>query len=123
MKRWAFILTLLCAGALVGRAVYSAARPVTEQSCTMEWLRKELNLTDAQVARIEQLHSQTDGTMQKLRSEYAQCDQKLTDGARKACENATRQLIDRVSAELTPEQRSKYLHLVAPCTRGDGHKP
>ena len=123
MKRWFAIAALLVAGALAGRAVYSAARPVSEQACTMEWLSEELKLSEDQAARIERLHAQSNGPLQKLRSEYAQCDKARAGGARVACENATQQLIDQVSAELNPEQRAKYLNLVAPCARGGARKP
>jgi hypothetical protein len=123
MKRWILVTLLLCAGALVGRAVYSAARPVSEKPCTMAWLEQELNLTPEQKIRIEQLHAQSDSTIQKLRSEYAQCDKSRTDGARASCEKATKELIERVAAELNPEQRQKYFKLVAPCSRGGGHQP
>jgi len=57
MKRWLLALVLVVASAIGGHALYRNLCPrVASSHCTMQWLRVQLQLDDAQYARIESLH-------------------------------------------------------------------
>lgn len=100
----------------------------------MEWLRTDFQLTDAQFARIKQLHesysSVCDKHCQDIMDAAAARDQvkidKPADAAalaaanqkvenlRRACETAIAAHVRQCAAEMSPEAGQRYLALVLP---------
>ena len=111
MKRAFLFLLLFVVGALIGRSLHGTAPGVADDDRKIAWLARELALTDAQRARVAAIHQQ-------------HCPRICTLGERcetgepravQACREATRVLVDAVSAELTAAQRERYHALVASC--------
>lgn len=102
MKKLALFLVLTVASALATGAFYARVRPQkSPESCTMTWLGEQLALTEAQYDKIWALHCEYCPDIQRADAQQ--------------CRAETETLINAVSAELTAEQREKYLRLVAPC--------
>lgn len=120
MKRIWFFLGLFIASALLGGALYAALRPVrSEDERKMDWLADRLGLSAEQRTKIWQLHVRHCPQIGKLGVECSVA----TPGARQQCRQATEQLVRAVSAELTPEQRERYLKLVASCLESSASAP
>jgi hypothetical protein len=119
MKRWFVALSLiLMTSALVGSVYSLLIERASPERCSMDWLARELHLTDAQYQAIWAAHTRLCPEIGKLGSaSMAAQGVQGRDGCREACQQATGQLIAEVCAKLTPEQRSKYLQLVARCMR------
>lgn len=112
MKRWILALALLLGTAVAAKYVYCWAWPhLREERCTLSWLRTQLDLTPEQYARVEEIHH-------RLWPEIQRQQAGKQAGSEKACCDATKRLIEEVSAVLTPVQREKYCRLVSPCSQG-----
>jgi hypothetical protein len=114
MKRWILALVLLLGAAVVAKYAYCWVCPhLSEERCTLSWLRTQLDLTPGQYAQVTEIHHRFWPQIQTHKAA------KTADGD-KACRDATRQLIDEVIAVLTPAQREKYRKLVSPCSSNGG---
>jgi len=111
MKRWIIAFVLLLGAAVAAKFMYCWACPhISEERCTLSWLRTQLDLTPEQFARVSEIHQRLWPEIQKHKAA------KEAGGDEKACCDVTKRLIDEVSAVLTPTQREKYLKLVSPCS-------
>lgn len=100
---------------------------------TMEWLRTDFHLTDAQLSTIRQMHSAYSGTCEehcrKIQEatharnalEAAHGNKAAIDAAnaeitrmRGICENAIEAHVRRVAALMSPSDGQRYLSLVLP---------
>ena len=112
MKRWIIAIFLVIASSALAGSIYSWLREpaAPPERCTMDWLADELALTDVQYTKIWALHS-------KLCPQISRLDRvcSAVGGERPACERMTSQLIEEVSAQLSPTQRDKYLRIVESC--------
>lgn len=112
MKRSIFFILLLGLGMVLGGVVYAALRPErTDDDRKLCWLGAQLDLTKDQQTKIKMLHERYCPEI---------CRLGLTcvgngPGASQQCRNATRELVRAVAAELTADQRKRYLAMVAGC--------
>ena len=139
MKRAFLILLVTVAVSLAGYFVcYEVAtRPakalLEDPQCGMHWLREEYHLTDAQFARIGQLHEAYRPTCARMCSRVAVAHARVnelilanrtmtaeTQAALKEwallqneCSQAMLQHVYAVSAEMPPEQGQRYLKMAA----------
>jgi hypothetical protein len=140
MKRILLTLTLGLAAGIGSYFVYCRANEPTSRD-TLEnqlaWMKSELELTDSQFARIQELHRASHPQLQAMaaqvilmQAEFAEFEKarRTTDrvdflefarfvenrrNLNQACIDSTRRLV-RASAEvMNPQQREQYLHLVA----------
>jgi hypothetical protein len=110
----------------------------------LAWMRSELRLTDAQYARIRELHEASSPRLRALASQVAQMQaefaafentRRATDSVdfiefarfvetrrniNRECLDSTRQLVMAAAGEMTPGQRQVYLGLVAATTPQTG---
>lgn len=120
MKRVWFFLGLIVASAVLGGAGYAALRPArTADERKMDWLAQRLALTPQQRMKIWRLHTQQCPMIGKL---GAECRVASPD-AEQRCRRATERLVQAVSAELTPAQRTEYLQLVSSCLESGAVAP
>jgi hypothetical protein len=140
MKRTLLILTL---GALVGTAVhfgyYRLHRPEAGDTLDSQlaWMRTELQLDDAQYARIRELHQTSSPRLRALAVQVAQLQSEFAafEHARRTddrvdflefarfvenrrhvsseCVDSTRQLVLAAAEVMNPQQRAHYLGLIA----------
>lgn len=109
-------------------------------SCKLAWMREDLSLTDAQFARVVELHARSSTRLRELALEIARMDQEFAAfeqtrrsegrvdflefarfvGERReieaAADQSARSLIAATADVMSPAQRSRYLALVAPAT-------
>jgi len=136
-------LALLAAGA--GYAGYRLSRDASLHAAvakrdSMEWLRADFHLTDAQYAEVRRLHEAYAGTCQEHcrriqeftrardaleaahgdRAAVEAANRRL-EGMRSACEGAIADHVRRVSALMSPEDGRRYLVLVLPRIAGFDH--
>lgn len=147
MKPGLFVLLL---GAAVGVAshvvYYQLHRPPDPGTLDgqLSWMRTELQLSDAQYARIRELHQASSPRLIALASQVAQMQAEFAafENARRAtdqvdfiefaqfvearravnreCLDSTRQLVLAAAGEMTPSQREHYFGIVAATTMQDG---
>lgn len=140
MKR---TLTVLLLGLVVGVATHAVYfqlhRPAGLDSLDgqLVWIKSELHLTDAQFARIRELHEASSPRLRalaadvaRMRSEFAAFEntRRTSDkvdflefaqfvetrrNINRQCLESTRQLVLATAGVMTPEQRSHYLGLVS----------
>jgi hypothetical protein len=103
----------------------------------LAWMKLELHLTDAQFARIQELHRASHPQLQAMaaqvslmQSEFAEFERTRRTADRvdfvefarfvetrrnlnQACLDSTRRLVLASAEVMTPSQREQYLHLVA----------
>lgn len=138
----AFIVVLL--GLLAGLAAHAGwyawhqPAPATDSAAVLAWMKSDLELDDAQFARIRSLHEQTGPEVSKLARQAARMRAELdafetirrTDGRvdflafaqaveawrslDHSCLETTRRLIAATAGELTPAQRARYLARFTP---------
>jgi len=101
------------------------------------WMRSELGLSDAQFARIKELHEASSPRLRALAAQVAQMQAEFAafeDTRRtadrvdfiefakfvevrrninRACLDSTRRLVQAAASEMTPQQRERYLGIVA----------
>jgi hypothetical protein len=110
----------------------------------LSWMRSELRLSDAQYARIRELHEASSPRLRALASQVAQMQaefaafentRRATDSVdfvefarfvearrnvNRECLDSTRQLVLAAAGEMTPSQREHYLGIVAATTPHPG---
>jgi hypothetical protein len=140
MNRTAIIFIL---GLTVGLATHFSyfhlhgAAPTDTVDGQLAWMKAELQLSDAQYARIKELHEASSPRLRAMAVQVAQLQAEFTDFEKvrrssdrvdflefarfvetrrqvnQACLDSTRQLM-RASAEvMSPQQRERYIQLVA----------
>lgn len=141
MKCTALILTAGLAAGVLSHTTWFLARqphPPDQFEAQLAWMRTQLELSSSQYAQIRDLHerlrpqlSELSQDVARMRAELAAFEsQRLTAGqidflefARfvderrgidEACNVSTRQLVDEAVGVLTPEQRKRYLSILAP---------
>jgi hypothetical protein len=143
MKRGALVLIL---GLIVGistNLVYLRLHRPSDPSTLdgqLAWMRGELQLSDAQFARIRKLHEASSPRLRALAAqvgqmqaefaafentrrtsdrvdfiEFAQFVENRRNVSRE-CLDSTRQLVQAAASEMTPSQREHYLGIVAATT-------
>lgn len=140
-------LTSIVIGCLAGLAAHVSwyqLRPFTEEHTLddqLQWMRGELNLTEAQFAQIKSIHEASSPHLQTLALEVERNHETLAafEAARMeegqidflkfaefverrrevdaVCEDSTRQLIDATLAILEPSQRERYVEWLGPTGR------
>ncbi len=147
MKRAALVLTLgLFAGALAHTAWFAARRPQPPDrlEAQLDWMRARLELNVGQYQQIKMLHEQLGPKLgaladevERMRLQLAAYEhQRVTAGqidfiefARfvqqrrsvdAACSASTQRLVDETVSVMTPEQRARYLSIVAPALNDTG---
>ena len=110
----------------------------------LSWMRSELQLSDAQYARIRELHEASSPRLRALASQVARMQAEFAafENTRRAtdsvdfiefarfvetrrnvdreCLDSTRQLVLAAAGEMTPSQREHYLGIVAATTPHPG---
>ncbi len=140
MKRTLLVLAL---GLTVGLTTHVAYFRLHEPASTdtldgqLAWMKAELQLTDAQYARIRELHEASSPKLRAMAAQVAQLQGEFTafekmrrtndrvdflEFARfvetrrhvsRECLDSTRQLVLAVADVMTPSQRQRYIRLVA----------
>ena len=140
MKRTLLTLALgLVVGTTAHLAYFHLHQPPAGDSLDSQlaWMRTELNLTDAQYARIKELHRLSSPRLRALASQVAQLqaefaafertrrDQDRVDflefarfveerrNVSRECSDSTRRLVQASAEVMTPQQRQHYLGLLA----------
>ena len=140
MKRTVLLLLLgLVVGAGSHFTYYAMHRPAGLDSLDgqLSWIRSELNLTDAQFARVKELHEASSPRLRALAAEVARMQaefaafentRRTTDrvdflefaqfvetrrNINRECLESTRRLVLATADVMNPDQRSRYLGLVA----------
>ena len=115
MKRLIFALVLACVTGAVAYAVLLKTQAANRKfDCEISWLGYKLALTSEQITRVRELHLKYCPTMNGLNAACARNrDVDRAPELAQACRNSTAKLVEAVSAELTPEQKQKYLQLLA----------
>lgn len=138
MKKGLFILLLAAASAFAGYWIYYGCATRAERTMLkeaggeMQWLRREYHLTDAQFARIEEMHrayAPKCGLMcQKIAKADVKLDQlisasktvtpevaaalKESAAVQEECREAMLGHIYAVSAAMPPEEGARYLQMM-----------
>jgi hypothetical protein len=110
----------------------------------LAWMKSELQLSDAQFARIRELHEASSPRLRALAAQVTQMQSEFAafESTRRAtdrvdfiefaqfvearrnfdreCLDSTRQLVLAAASEMTPRQREQYLGLVAATTSQTG---
>jgi hypothetical protein len=140
MRRAILVLLLgLGAGSLAHFGYYYSRRPCTSGSldCELGWIRSELRLSDAQFAEIKELHEVSGPQLVALAAQVARLRRELDafENERRTadridflefahfveerramdrqCKDSARQLVESSARIMTPEQRERYLSLIA----------
>jgi hypothetical protein len=145
MKRTFLILTL---GVAVGVATHCLYFGLNQPGATdtldgqLAWMKSELQLTDAQYARIRELHQASSPRLRAMAAQVAQLQSEFTafekvrrtsdrvdflEFARfvenrrhvsRECLDSTRQLVFAAAEVMNPQQRERYMRLVATAEPG-----
>ena len=149
MKRTILVLSLgLAAGAAAHVAWFAAHRPAPTDTLEnqLAWMQSDLGLEPEQFARIKHLHEQIEprlielaAEVERLRGEFAAFERERMEAgevdflkvARAAdqrrslgreCDASTTKLVAEAAQLMTPEQRKRYLEILAPALEDDaGH--
>ncbi|HMD60850.1 MAG TPA: hypothetical protein VKG78_05445 [Opitutaceae bacterium] len=140
MKRGGLVLLLgIAVGVAVHLVYFRLHEPVDSGSldAQLAWMKWELRLTDAQFARIRELHEASNPRLRALAAQVAQMQTEFAafENARRTtdrvdfiefarfvearrsisrqCLESTRQLVLAAASEMTPGQREQYLGIVA----------
>jgi len=140
VKRVLFLLALgLAAGTLAHVAYYRLQAPVGADSLDTQlaWMKSELNLTDEQYLRIKELHQASSPRLRALAAQVGELQKEFSafeelrrtrdrvdflDFARfvdarrhvnRECLDSTRELVLASAEVMTPQQRQRYLRLIA----------
>lgn len=136
----AVIILGLAAGLLAHAGWYFSHRPCRADNlaCQLNWMKSELNLTNAQFARIKRIHEQSSprllalaAQVARMREEYDAFERQRTTSGRidfiefarfveqrrtvdRECLNSTRQLVTDSADVMTARQRQRYLAMLGP---------
>jgi hypothetical protein len=140
MKRGGLVLLLgIAVGVTAHLAYFRLHEPVGSDSLDRQlaWMKWELQLNDAQFARIRELHEASGPRLRALAAQVAQMQAQFAafESTRRAtdrvdfiefarfvearrsisqqCLDSTRQLVLAAANEMTPRQREQYLGIVA----------
>ena len=140
MKRTILILTLGLAIGLITHVAYfriNEPAPTNTLEGQLAWMRTELQLTDAQYARIKELHQASSPRLRAmavevaaLQSEFAEFEKvrrtsdqvdflefarfvEIRRHVSRECLDSTRQLVLASAEVMNPQQRQRYIQLVA----------
>jgi len=115
MKRLFFALVLACVTGGIAYAVFWKTQSANRAfDCEISWLSYKLALTPEQTARVRELHVKFCPTMNGLNAACARNhDPARAPELARACSDSITKLVETVSAELTPEQKERYLRLLA----------
>ncbi len=140
MNRAALILLLGLAVGLTAHFSYyhlHGAAPTDTLDGQLAWMKAELQLSDAQFARIKELHEASSPRLRAMAVQVAQLQAEFTafekvrrtsdrvdflEFARfvetrrqvnQACLDSTRQLVRAAAEIMSPQQRERYIRLVA----------
>ena len=110
--------------------------------CQLAWMREDLHLTDEQFTRVVELHARSSSRLRQLALEIARMDSEFAEFEQTrrsegrvdflefarfvserreieaAADHSARTLIEATADVMSPQQRSRYLALVAPATSG-----
>jgi hypothetical protein len=147
MKRGLLVLLLGLAVGVTTHVIYFRLhRPADPESLDgqLAWMKSELRLSDAQYARIRELHEASSPRLRALAAQVAQMQaeftafentRRATDGVdfiefaqfvetrrniNRECLDSTRQLVQAAASEMTPLQREHYFGIVAATTPSTG---
>ena len=120
------------------------AGPTDDLAAQLAWMKRDLHLSDAQLARIKSLHEQSSprllalaNQLSQLRREFASFEKaRQTSGQvdflefaryveqqrelNRACADSTRQLVAATADVMTPQQRAQYLTMLGPALKSSG---
>lgn len=143
MKRGGLVLLLgLVVGVTAHLAYFHFHRPFNPDSLDgqLAWMKSELQLSDAQFARIRELHEASSPRLRSLAAQVAQMQSEFAafENTRRTsdrvdfiefaqfvedrrnisreCLDSTRQLVQASASEMTPAQREHYFGIVAATT-------
>jgi hypothetical protein len=147
MKRGLLVLLLgLAVGVSTHVVYFRMHRPADPESLDgqLAWMKSELHLSDAQFARIRELHEASSPRLRALAAQVAQMQAEFAafENTRRAsdrvdfiefaqfvetrrninreCHDSTRQLVLATASEMTPLQREHYFGIVAVTTPPTG---
>jgi DNA repair exonuclease SbcCD ATPase subunit len=147
MKRTLLVLSLgLVAGTTAHLGWFAAKRPepVDSLDTQLAWIRTQLDLAPDQYRQLKQLHEQLGprqlqlaAEVERLRAAFARFERERREAgevdflevARAAadsrsldreCDASARQLVSAATRVMTPEQRQRYLRLLAPALKDAG---
>lgn len=148
MKRTALILTLGLGIGAAGHVLwFNTHRPAPAGSLDTQlaWMRTDLGLEPEQFERIKALHERLEprllelaAEVDRLRAEFATFERERVEAgevdflkvARAAaerrsldreCDASTSQLVAEATRVMTPDQRKRYLEILAPALEDAGH--
>lgn len=140
MKRSVFVILLGLACGLASHVAYFARHePIRTDTLDgqLAWMKEELKLTDAQFARIREVHQashpkllQMTHQVARMQAEFAEFEKTRRDtdsvdflqfarfvesrrDLNQACLDSTRQLVLASAEVMTPEQRQQYIRFVS----------
>jgi hypothetical protein len=140
MRRGALVLLLgLAVGVAVHLVYFRLHQPFDPDSLDgqLGWMRSELKLSDSQFARIRELHQASSPRLRALAAQVAQMQEEFAafENTRRTadrvdfiefarfvevrrninleCLASTRRLVLAAASEMNPEQRERYLGIVA----------
>lgn len=143
MRRGTLVLLLgLAVGVAAHVAYFRLHRPLGADTLDgqLGWMKAELGLTDAQFARIRELHQASSPRLRALASQVARMQAEFVafENTRRTadrvdfiefahfvetrrnidreCLDSTRQLVQAAASEMNPQQRERYLGIVAVAT-------
>jgi hypothetical protein len=147
MKRGIFVLILGIVVGVASHLVYfQLHRPPDPETLAgqLSWMRSELQLSDAQFARIRELHEASSPRLRALSAQVAQMQAEFVafENTRRSsdrvdfiefarfvetrrninreCLDSTRQLVMASASEMTPAQREHYFGIVSATTPQTG---
>jgi capsule polysaccharide export protein KpsE/RkpR len=148
MKRVALILSLGLGVGVAGHVLwFNTHNPAASSSLDTQlaWMQSDLRLEPEQFARIKALHEQLEprllqlaAEVERVRAEFAAFERERLEAgevdflkvARAAadrrsldreCDASTTQLVTEATSVMTPEQRKRYLEILAPALEDAGH--
>lgn len=139
-RSWIILLLGLAAGLVAHESWRNWRAPCAsdELSCQLAWMRADLRLTDEQFARVVELHHQSSTQLQQLALDISRMQEEFDafEQARRAegrvdflefarfveerrqveaaVDTSARSLIAATADVMSPQQRLRYLALVAP---------
>jgi capsule polysaccharide export protein KpsE/RkpR len=138
-------LGLVCGvGAHVAWYYFQRPAPADDLYSQLAWMKNDLHLSDAQLARIKSLHEQSSprllalaGRIAQMRREFALFEkQRQTVGEvdflefaryvekqralNRECADSTHRLVAATADVMTPRQREQYLTLLSPALENSG---
>lgn len=136
------LIALLAASGAVGAFLWSGGRQATPAQSSLEWLRQEFALTEAQFAAVRELHEAyavvcethcqqiLEAARERQRLEQdphadtsarAVADRRLRE-LRQTCETAIATHVRQVATHMSADQASRYLALVLPKVADFDHR-